>query len=232
MQYHLIMMVLAEYSSSYSLLPVIWCWQHLFDLAQTQQHFQTIMQLCSRTPHNVLHSPSSNVYILTAVCVWVMSLYYFLEHFFVLCTTYIDSTCESELERESCNSWLNGIKFVCRLRYTYDIWSSNQKVWHLLPEEQQFAELLLLWSLKSWPSRLQIQGCPVSFMWKDRAHCTCPSLRSARPKKVQTRRQRPRKTTTFWMAHSPLMRLTVVMVNISFTSLVDTYLTPSRFHYY
>ena len=48
MQYHLIVMVLAEYSSSYSLFA---CHMMLatsifyFDLAQTQQHFQTIVQL-------------------------------------------------------------------------------------------------------------------------------------------------------------------------------------------
>lgn len=34
----------------------------------------------------------------------------------------------------------------------------------------------------------------MSFVWKDRAYHTCLSLRSSRPKKVQTRTQRPRKT--------------------------------------
>jgi len=38
----------------------------------------------------------------------------------------------------------------------------------------------------------------VSFVWKDRAYHTCLSLRFSRPKKVQTRTQRPRKTHNIW----------------------------------
>ena len=56
MQYHLLLMVLAEYSSSYSLFT---CHMMLatydagniyFDLAETQQHFQTIVQLAHARP--------------------------------------------------------------------------------------------------------------------------------------------------------------------------------------
>jgi len=66
MQYRLLMMVLAEYSSSYSLFA---CHMMLatiyFDLAQTQQHFQTIVQLAQAFPHNVMYSLSK----LEKVCV-------------------------------------------------------------------------------------------------------------------------------------------------------------------
>jgi len=44
MQYHLIMMVLAECSSRYSLFASYDVGNIYFDLAQTQQHFQTTMQ--------------------------------------------------------------------------------------------------------------------------------------------------------------------------------------------
>ena len=84
MQYHLLVMVLAEYSSSYVLSV---CLSYgvgnlYFDLAQTQQYFQTIVQLSniskplcssatfpnhcaarSHSPHNVLHSPSTSILI-------------------------------------------------------------------------------------------------------------------------------------------------------------------------
>jgi len=44
MQYHLLVMVLAEYSSSYSLFALSYHVGNIyFDLAQTQQHFQTIV---------------------------------------------------------------------------------------------------------------------------------------------------------------------------------------------
>ena len=47
MQYQLLVMVLAEYSSSHSLFA---CHMIYFDPAQTQQHFQTIMQLAHALP--------------------------------------------------------------------------------------------------------------------------------------------------------------------------------------
>jgi len=54
MQYHLIVMVLAEYSSSYSLfashMMLVWP-------CSTQQHFNHFAAH-SRSPHNVQHSPS------------------------------------------------------------------------------------------------------------------------------------------------------------------------------
>ena len=44
MQYHVLMMVLTEYSSSYSLFAChMMLATSIFDLAQTQQHFQTIV---------------------------------------------------------------------------------------------------------------------------------------------------------------------------------------------
>ena len=49
MQYHLIVMVLAKYSSSYSLF-VYDVGNIYFELVQTQQHFQTIVQLTHARP--------------------------------------------------------------------------------------------------------------------------------------------------------------------------------------
>ena len=48
MQYHLIVMVLAEYSSSYFLFADVG--NIYFDLAQTEQHFQSIVQLAPAHP--------------------------------------------------------------------------------------------------------------------------------------------------------------------------------------
>ena len=48
-------MELAEYNSSYSLFLVYDVGNIYFDLAQTQQHFQTIVLLAHARPHNVLH---------------------------------------------------------------------------------------------------------------------------------------------------------------------------------
>ena len=53
MQYHLIVMVLAEYNSTYPVLSVFLSYDVgniYFDLAQTQQHFQTIVQLAHARP--------------------------------------------------------------------------------------------------------------------------------------------------------------------------------------
>ena len=54
MQYHLIVMVLAEYSCSYSLFADVG--NIYFDLAQAQQHFQSIVH--SHLPHNVQQDPN------------------------------------------------------------------------------------------------------------------------------------------------------------------------------
>ena len=50
MHYQLIMMVLAEYSSSYSVCLSYDVGDINFDLAQTQQHFQNIVQLAHAHP--------------------------------------------------------------------------------------------------------------------------------------------------------------------------------------
>ena len=53
MQYHLIVMVLAEYNSSYPVLSVCLSYDVgniYFDHAQTQQHVQTIVQLAHAHP--------------------------------------------------------------------------------------------------------------------------------------------------------------------------------------
>jgi len=51
-------MVLAEYSSSYSLFVFLQCWQHLFWPCSNSAIFPNHCAACSRSPHNVLHSPS------------------------------------------------------------------------------------------------------------------------------------------------------------------------------
>ena len=51
MQFHLIVMVLAEYSSSYSLFALSYHVGNIyFDLPQTQQHFQIIVELAHAHP--------------------------------------------------------------------------------------------------------------------------------------------------------------------------------------
>jgi len=70
MQYHLIVMVLAEYNSTYPVLSVYLSYDVgniYFDLAQTQQHFQTIVQLAHA------HPTMSCIYLVTVVIVWYVA---------------------------------------------------------------------------------------------------------------------------------------------------------------
>ena len=74
MQYHLIVMVLAEYSSSYSLFALSYHVGNIyFDLAQTQQHFQTIVQVAHAHPTmSCIHLVGSSWDVLHAAsCVYV-----------------------------------------------------------------------------------------------------------------------------------------------------------------
>ena len=82
MQYYLLMMVLAEYSSSYVLSVCLLydVGDIYFDLAQTQQHFQTIVQLTHARPtmsciHLVLIV--STWYVMAAISTYADKLFLF-----------------------------------------------------------------------------------------------------------------------------------------------------------